>query len=203
MAGSSPRDRDLGDEIAERWDPERLLRFVSRRAGRGDRLDAATRAHFEERLGVDLGHVRVYRGELAQEVTRAQGAEAVTVGTTGMILMGDTPDRSPATSQGRALLAHELTHVAQETPSLHRAAKFGQARELATEEHEEEAELVEAEELEAAASAERGRRRKKDAGELEKQAEAVRRAVRARVVELLDEDARVRGLRGQAPRWRL
>jgi hypothetical protein len=190
--GSRAKPRDLSDEIAERWEPDRLLRFVSRRAGRGERLDAATRAHFEARLGVDLGHVRVFRGELAEEVTRAQGAEAVTVGTTGMILMSGSPDRSPATSQGRALLAHELTHVAQATRALHRAARFGETPPLATEEHEEEAELIESQELSGSpAPAE-------DPSARERRKQEVRDAIVERVVELLDEDARVRGLRGGA-----
>jgi hypothetical protein len=195
---ASKKERDLGDEIVERWDPDRLLRFVSRRAGRGERLDAATRARYEAQLGADLGHVRVFRGELAEEITRAQSAEAVTVGTTGMILMGGSPDRSPATSQGRALLAHELTHVAQSTRALHRASKFGDTPPLATEEHEEEAELAEARELGSGAPAPGEDRQAQERREQE-----IRAEVAARVVELFDEDARVRALRGGGPRWRV
>ncbi len=190
------RRRDLSEEISDRWDPDRLLRAVSRRAGKGERLDAATRAHFEEKLGTDLGHVRVFRGELAEEVTRSHGAEAVTVGSTGMILMSGTPDRSAATSQGRALLAHELAHVAQSTSAVQRATRFQESAPLATEEHEEEAEALEAEELDAAP------REDEDPDERERQAEAIREAVAERVIELFDEDARVRGLRGADPRWR-
>ena len=192
------RERDLGDEIVERWDPDRLLRFVSRRAGRGERLDAATRARFEARLGTDLGHVRVFRGALADEVTRAQGADALTVGSTGMIMMSGSPDRSPATSQGRALLAHELTHVAQSTRTLHRATRFGETPTLATEEHEEEAQLAEAEELGGG-----GRVAPADDPQArEEREEQLQEAVFERVVELLDEDARVRGIRGTPGGWR-
>jgi hypothetical protein len=189
------RERDLSDDIAERWDPDRLLRFVSKRAGRGEKLDAATRAHFEAKLGADLGHVRVFRGELAEEITRAQAAEAVTVGTTGMILMSGSPDRSPATSQGRALLAHELTHVAQGERGLHRATRFAEATPLATEEHEQEAELIESLELGATPA--------EDPSARERRAQEVRDAIIERVVDLLDEDARVRGLRGGCARWRV
>ena len=41
----------------------------------------------------------------AEEMTRAHSAEALTIGTTGMVLMSGTPDRSMATSDGQALLA--------------------------------------------------------------------------------------------------
>jgi hypothetical protein len=37
----------------------------------------------------------------------------VTLGRTGMILMGGSPDKSMGSTSGQALLAHELTHVAQ------------------------------------------------------------------------------------------
>ena len=189
--------RDLGDEIEERWDPERLLRFVSKRAGRGERLDAATRAHFEAKLGVDLGHVRIVRGELAEEITRAQGAEAITVGTTGMILMSGSPDRSPATRAGRALLAHELTHVAQASQAVHRARRFGEAPPLATEEHEQEAEFAEIAELESGAVDPAEAREAR-----ERREQAIREAIVERVIDLFDDDARVRALRGAPPRWR-
>jgi hypothetical protein len=134
----------LSDEIAARWAPERLTGMVSSRAGRGQALDATTRARYERKLGVDLGDVRVYQGEFAQDVTRAHGAEAVTIGGTGMVLMGGTADRSPATAAGEALLAHELTHVAQGKRGVHARQAAGE-RTLATEEHELEAGQVEQE----------------------------------------------------------
>src|SRR5688572_11945595 len=81
----------LNDEIARRWDPAKLLRMVGRGGGTGAPLDATTRAHFERRLGVDLGGVRVYTGEFAEKVTSRHSAEAVTVGGTGMIFMSGTP----------------------------------------------------------------------------------------------------------------
>jgi hypothetical protein len=185
-------ERSLSEEIAERWDPERLLRLVSRRAGRGERLDATTRAHFERKLGVDLGEVRIYTGEFAEQVTEAHRAEAVTIGRTGMILMRGSADRSPISAAGRALLAHELTHVAQATRGLHRRATFAEETPLATEEHEAEAEAAEAEEQGGAASA--------AAGEVDE--EAQREAVLARVLELLEEEDRVSRIRSGDPPYR-
>ena len=136
----------LSDEIARRWDPSMISKAVARRGSAGQPLDALTRARYERQLGVDLGAVRIHTGPFAEHVTRQHTAEAVTVGGTGMIFMRGTPDRSPATVSGQALLAHELTHVAQAARGIYRSAP-GEPAPLATAEHEAEAEAVEAEVL--------------------------------------------------------
>lgn len=137
-----PAADQLTDELARKYDPERLLRMVSRKAGKGERLDHSIREKYEKRFGVDLGHVRIYTGEFAEEFNRRRGAYAVTIGSTGMILMGGSPDKSPASASGQALLAHELTHVAQAHRGLHRKASSSGGMPFA-EEHEAEAEAVE------------------------------------------------------------
>ncbi len=145
MSDQHPQDEQadqLTDELAKKYDPERMLRMVSRRAGKGERLDHSIRAKYEQRFGVDLGHVRIYTGEFAEEFNRQRGAYAVTIGSTGMILMGGSPEKSMASSAGQALLAHELTHVAQAHKGLHRKASFSGSMPFA-EEHETEAEAVE------------------------------------------------------------
>jgi Domain of unknown function (DUF4157) len=133
---------ELTDELARKYDPERMLRMVSRRAGKGERLEQSIRAKYEKRFGVDLGHVRVYSGEFAEEFNRKRNAYAVTIGSTGMILMGNSPDKSMGSASGQALLAHELTHVAQAHKGLHRKASDGGGMPFA-EEHEAEAHAVE------------------------------------------------------------
>src|SRR5687767_10659006 len=104
---------ELAEEIASRWDPKRILRLMAHRAGKGEPLDATLRNRYERKLGVDLSHVRVYTGEFAEQLNKAYNADAVTIGNTGMVMMGGSPDKSMATAEGHALLAHELTHVAQ------------------------------------------------------------------------------------------
>src|SRR5215813_5159166 len=95
---------------------------MSKRAGRGESLDHSIRAKYEKRFGVDLGHVRLFTGEFAEEFNRQRGAYAVTIGSTGMILMGGSPEKSMGSASGQALLAHELTHVAQAERGLYRKA---------------------------------------------------------------------------------
>jgi len=136
---------DLTDELARKYDPERMLRMVSRRAGKGELLDHSIRAKYEKRFGVDLGHVRVYTGEFAEEFNRKRGAYAVTIGSTGMILMGGSPDKAMGSASGQALLAHELTHVAQAHKGLHRKS-FSDGMPFASEHdhgHEQDAQEVE------------------------------------------------------------
>jgi hypothetical protein len=132
---------DLTEELARKYDPERLLKLVSKRAGRGDPLDQSVRAKYEKRFGVDLSHVRVYTGEFAEEFNRQRNAYAVTIGTTGMILMGGSPDRGKGSIAGEALLAHELTHVAQARRGMHYKSNGGMPF---AQEHEAEAEATEA-----------------------------------------------------------
>jgi len=138
---TDPNADQLTDELARKYDPERLLAMLSRRAGKGERLDHSIRNKYEKRFGVDLGHVRIYTGEFAEEFNRQRGAYAVTIGSTGMILMGGSPEKSMASASGQALLAHELTHVAQAHKGLHKKSFAGGMP--YAEEHEAEAEAVE------------------------------------------------------------
>ncbi len=138
-----PDARDLSDELAKKYDPERLLAMIQKGAGKGESLDHTVRSRYEKRFGVDLGHVRVYTGKFAEEFNRQRDAYAVTIGSTGMILMGGSPDKSMGSASGQALLGHELTHVVQQAKGLHFKSTFADAMPFA-EEHEEEAELHEA-----------------------------------------------------------
>lgn len=179
---------ELSEEIANKWDPDRLLRLVSKRAGKGSKLDVSTQERYERMLNADFSGVRVFTGEFAEQVTRAHSAEAVTIASTGMILMRGSADMSLATGAGQGLLAHELTHVAQAQPGMHRkASTVGDM--TFTQEHEQEAEQVQAQVAGGGG----------DAGAAEEAAqqkrEYIREAVKERVVEMLAEAERVDELR--------
>ncbi len=75
----------------------------------GQPLDAGTRDFMEERFGRDFGSVRVHTGPDAEAAAGAIQARAFTVGSDVVFGRG-TADPG----QGRELLAHELTHVAQQ-----------------------------------------------------------------------------------------
>jgi hypothetical protein len=78
----------------------------------GRPLDPATRAGFESTLGHDFGGVRVHTDSRAAESAAALDANAYTVGTNVVFGVGRY---EPGSAAGRQLLAHELTHVRQQT----------------------------------------------------------------------------------------
>ncbi len=79
----------------------------------GQPLDAPLREEFEPRFGFDLGQVRVHTGSRAEESARDVNAQAYTVGRE-IVFAAD--QFQPATTDGRKLIAHELTHAGQQSP---------------------------------------------------------------------------------------
>lgn len=77
-------------------------------------LDVTTRAFFEPRFGMDFSAVRLHTDEKAAQSARAVNALAYTAGRDIVFSEGQY---RPSTTQGRELLAHELTHVAQQSAS--------------------------------------------------------------------------------------
>ena len=191
------RADDLTDELAKKYDPERLLRMMAKRAGRGDPLDPSIRAKYEKRFGVDLSHVRIITGEFAEEFNRKREAYAVTVGGTGMILMGGSPEKAAGSVAGQALLAHELTHVAQAQRGLHRSGIFDGAMEF-TSEHEEEAHDIEHQtELEAIGGL---KFQKKSKGQKEQELKEAMGKIKERAIQMAGEAARNHAARNGSSR---
>ncbi len=88
----------------------------------GNPLGPTARAFMEPRFGHDFGQVRVHTDARAAESAKAVQARAYTVGRN--VVFG-ARQYAPATTVGRQLLAHELTHVVQQsqrqsTPHLQR-----------------------------------------------------------------------------------
>jgi hypothetical protein len=78
----------------------------------GQPLDTETRAFMEPRFGHDFSQVRVHTDAQAAESARTVNALAYTVGRD--VVFG-TGQYEPGTSEGKRLLAHELTHVVQQS----------------------------------------------------------------------------------------
>jgi Domain of unknown function (DUF4157) len=79
--------------------------------GGGQPLDAWTRMHMEDAFGVDLSGVRTHTGSQAASLSRDLGARAF---TTGQDIFFGHGEYDPSSTNGRELLAHELTHVVQQ-----------------------------------------------------------------------------------------
>ena len=80
--------------------------------GTGRPLDFPTRAEFQYHFGEDFSGVRVHTDARASESANAVNAIAYTVGRDIVFREGAF---APETTAGKKLLAHELTHVVQQT----------------------------------------------------------------------------------------
>ena len=100
-------ERDLGPRISfaspARYQPGGSI---------GLPLPHPIRLRMEEALGADLGEVRIHSGSIADGAARECEAEAFTSGRNIYFQKGHW---SPQTASGLELLAHELTHVLQQT----------------------------------------------------------------------------------------
>jgi outer membrane protein OmpA-like peptidoglycan-associated protein len=80
--------------------------------GPGQTLDPATRGFMEQRFGHDFSRVRVHTGAASEQSAREVDANAYTVGQDIVFGAGRF---APGTDEGRRLIAHELTHVVQQS----------------------------------------------------------------------------------------
>lgn len=122
-AGHQPRSglswlqRSLGNQafgrLVRQADPAMdPVSLAQPRRGAGQSLDPATRAFMESRFGHDFSGVRLHTDTPAAASAKAVRARAYTVGRDIVFAAGAY---APATAGGRRLLAHELTHVVQQS----------------------------------------------------------------------------------------
>jgi hypothetical protein len=80
----------------------------------GSPLGDAERNFFEPRLGADFSGVKIHTDEHAAGMAEAINAKAFTKGNDIVFAKGEY---QPGTGSGKRLMAHELTHVAQQNQS--------------------------------------------------------------------------------------
>jgi hypothetical protein len=114
--------------------PELEARLNSAR-GSGRPLPESVRAFFEPRFGYDFGGVRVHTDNVADQLNRTVSARAFTVGQ-DIFFRRDEYDANSAS--GRQLLAHELTHVAQQAAAVQTKLRVGAQDDV----YEQEADCV-------------------------------------------------------------
>lgn len=108
--GTQPGIPQVGPE-GGRVRPE-LEAAIQRARGGGQPLEDALREQMGASLGCDFGEVRVHTGPEADRLNRRLGARAFTVGSDIFFQRGAY---APASSGGRELIAHELSHVVQQS----------------------------------------------------------------------------------------
>jgi hypothetical protein len=92
--------------------PRELESRIQALRGGGQALDTEVRAQMESAFGADLGEVRVHTSAEAGSLAGELGARAFTTGKD--IFFGESA-HEPRSEAGRRLLAHELTHVVQQS----------------------------------------------------------------------------------------
>lgn len=103
--------QSAGTQHAPIVTPDFESRMSALRGG-GQPLSQSLRAFFEPRFGCDFSQVRLHSGAQAADAANAVNARAFTVGTDLVFAQGQP---SLSTGEGKKLLAHELTHVLQQS----------------------------------------------------------------------------------------
>ena len=85
---------------------------IAQQAGKGSPLPAKTLAEMNKAFGMDFGKVRIHHDGAAAKLCQELNAQAF---TKGMDIYFNEGKYNPDSTDGKQLLAHELTHVAQQS----------------------------------------------------------------------------------------
>lgn len=107
--------------------------------GGGQALDSGVRMEMEPAFGADFSGVRVHADTQADTLNRAVNARAF---TTGQDIFFRDGEYSTDSSAGRELLAHELTHVVQQSGGVRAKLEISQPDDPAEQEADEVAQAV-------------------------------------------------------------
>lgn len=90
---------------------------ISSRKTGGKSLDPNVSGFMSKEFGTDFSSVKVHHDEQANQMAREVNARAFTVGND---IYFDKNEYQPNSKSGKKLLAHELTHVVQQSPNIQR-----------------------------------------------------------------------------------
>ena len=91
---------------------DQVTSSIQSNRGNGSPLPAETRGFMENRFGTNFSNVRIHSGPEANNLSQNLNADAFTVGQDVFFNSGKY---APTTYSGKKLLAHELTHVVQQS----------------------------------------------------------------------------------------
>jgi hypothetical protein len=106
LAQRSGQPAEVEDETVQQIEQER---------GRGQEIDQAVQEKLGASMGFDFSQVKVHASPEADALNRELGAEAF---TTGKDIFFREGAYDPHSSSGQELLAHEMTHVVQQSSGL-------------------------------------------------------------------------------------
>jgi len=94
-----------------------LESYVGNLSGSGQSLPNDVRNFYEPRFGHDFSNVKIHTDNIATKSAQSINAQAY---TTGNNIVFNDGQYSPGNENGKRLLAHELTHVIQQSSSIQR-----------------------------------------------------------------------------------
>ena len=103
LAGKGTGEAEAAPEVEQ---------SIQQARGSGHGIDSRVRGQMESAFGADFGNVRLHTDTQADTFNRELNARAF---TTGQDIFFRQEAYNPGSSSGRELLAHELTHVMQQT----------------------------------------------------------------------------------------
>ena len=116
-----------------------LEQSIQRERGGGQALDGKVRGQMESAFGTDFSGVRVHTDAEADKLNRALNAHAFTTGQDIFFRQGAY---NPGASSSRELIAHELTHVVQQTGGVRCKLTIGQPDDIYEQEADQVAQAV-------------------------------------------------------------
>lgn len=142
--------QQAGNRAVQRWLAQRqsaegfeldeeTARRINQARGRGQPLDEDVQTQMESRLGYDFSQVRVHTSPEADSLNHTLQAKAFTTGQDVFFRAGEY---QPHTDSGKELIAHELTHVVQQSTGQVPASGSGMTVRPADDPFEREADAV-------------------------------------------------------------
>jgi hypothetical protein len=93
--------------------------YISNLGGKGNELPASSKHFFQTTMGADFSDVKIHTGTEAEQSAAAINAKAYTVDNHIVFAANQF---NTETHEGKKLLAHELTHVMQQSDGINRKA---------------------------------------------------------------------------------
>jgi hypothetical protein len=121
LSGVNQLQRQLGNRATQRLMrkkegptkvDEGTARQIKRERGGGHELDSQVQRTMSQQLGSDLSEVKIHTSSEANQLSQTLQAKAF---TTGQDIFFKEGEYNPHSTEGQKLLAHELTHVVQQS----------------------------------------------------------------------------------------
>jgi hypothetical protein len=118
----------LQDALAGREASTDVESGINRARGNGQPLDAGLQQSIGQVMGADLSGVKIHTDSQADQLNQSIQAKAFTTGQDVFFRQGEY---NPGSREGQELIAHELTHVAQQGGNKIRRRSGGQVASVA------------------------------------------------------------------------